>query len=69
VTLKAAQRTGKRVSSPIHLDEDAATKPSDLVHLRKQRRRIVFGRYAGAGAVKVAGTFAVRIAYEEHETQ
>ncbi len=48
VTVKAAQRTGKRVPSPIYLDEDAATQPSDLVHPRKRRRqRIVFGWYGG----------------------
>ena len=48
MTVKAAQRTPRRVPSPIYLDDDAATKPSDLVHLRKRRRqRIVFGWYGG----------------------
>ena len=48
MTVKPAQRTPKRVPSPIYLDDDASTKPSDLVHLRKRRRqRIVFGWYGG----------------------
>ena len=46
MTVKAAQRTGKRVPSPIYLDEGAAA-PSDLVQARTRRRRIVFGWYGG----------------------
>lgn len=48
VTFKVAQKTGKRVPSPIYLDDDATTKLSDLVHVRKRgRQRIVFGWYGG----------------------
>ena len=48
VTSKVVQRNGSRTPSSIYLDDDANTKASNLVHLRKRRRqRIVFGWYGG----------------------